>query len=289
MATPRFPTILVFGAQGMLGHTVYNFLKNAYPSTTWGTVRKRKNNNKHLLHFDAYELKNLEIIFEKLKKIDYIINCIGILQNNTNSGEMGFINGIFPHKLALLAEKYNSKLIHISTDAVFSKLAGNINEDVRPSPENIYGKTKLQGEPSSPNAISIRTSILGYDPNKHKGFLEFILHDKNIKGFSNQLWSGCTTLQFAKLCELIINHNTFQNIRDHSHVFHFSPIRKTTKHDIIKTFLQLNKNKKRIKKITNKTTTRVLASKYQGLLFADQFQNDLKTALQDLILFENRK
>ncbi|MEK7572923.1 MAG: sugar nucleotide-binding protein [Patescibacteria group bacterium] len=286
MSTSKPPTILVFGANGMLGHTVYNFLKKNYPTTTFGTVRKRKSEDMHILNFDVYKLRNIEIVFKKFERINYIINCIGILPNSTTKKEMNFINAIFPHMISLLAEKYNSKLIHISTDAVFHPLSGSVDEHSPTSPTTSYGRTKLQGEPISSNAITIRTSIIGLDPFKHKGVLEWALKGKSINGFTNQIWSGCTTLQYARLCYKIISSNSFQKMKDSSSIFHFSPIREVTKHDIIKTFLLLQKSNKLIKKTKGRLITRLLKTRHSELIFIDKQKKQIKNALEELINFE---
>lgn len=288
MKLHRSPTIIVLGAHGMLGHTVYNFLKNTYLSNTWGTVRKRKDKDNHLLYFDAYKLKDLEIIIKNLKKTDYIINCIGILSENSSKEEINFINAIFPHNLALLAEKYNAKLIHISSDAVFHPLSGKVDEQSPTSPSNSYGQAKLKGEPVSSNAITIRTSIIGLDPYSHKGVLEWALKAEKIIGFTNQLWSGCTTLQFAMLCYLIINTNSFQKMRDKSSIFHFSPISNITKHDIIKTFLSLQNSNKLVRRSESNPVTRLLKTKYSNLLFFDKQKMNIKNVLEDLINYERK-
>lgn len=286
MKTRKSPTIIILGAHGMLGHTVYNFLKKLYPSTTWGTTRKTKNRDSHMLNFDALKLNKIEIISKKAQNIDYIINCIGVLANHNNTKEMNFINAVLPHKLADLAKKNNAKLIHVSTDAVFSQTSGIVDELVSTSPNNTYARTKLKGEPLSSNAITIRTSIIGLDPYKHKGLLEWVLKEKNIVGFTNQLWSGCTTLQFAKLCHFIISTNSFQKMRDKSPIFHFSPISNITKHDIIKTFLSLQKSNKPARKAKDHPITRVLKTRYADLLFLDKQEMHISDALKKLMDFE---
>lgn len=287
MKKPQSPTILVLGAQGMLGRTVYTYLHSLYPTNTWGTVKEAIKNSDYF-SFNAHSITSFKAIYKKLGKIDYLINCIGILRGNKDIKEMTFINAKFPIKLSLVAEENNSKLIHISTDAVFSPLEKTVTEDTPPTPTDIYGKTKLHGEPLSQNTITIRTSLLGFDPLHHKGLLEWALQSQKttLDGFSDQIWSGCTTFQFAKFCELLIKTNTFQKMRETSPIFHFSPIGNVTKHAIIKTFLTLMKNKKTVTKKTSEPISRSLITNYPHLLFLDQQEKNIKDALSDLILFE---
>ena len=281
------PTILVLGAHGMLGHTIYRYLYSRYPQSTWGTV-KRNDGELMLFEFNAHSLKTLEGISKNIGKVDYIINCIGILQNNEDKKEMKYINAQFPQKLALSLNSNNAKLIHVSTDAVFAPNESNLTEESKPSPADYYGTTKLQGEPLSTSAISIRTSLIGFDPYGHKGLLEWALQPSKfpLNGYSNQLWSGCTTLQFATLCEQIITNNFFQKMRLASPVFHFAPFIEISKHDIIATILTLMKNKNTVTKKLAEPISRSLKTKYPHLLFLNHMENTLKSALQNLISFE---
>ena len=114
-------------------------------------------------------------------------------------------NTILLYNLSVLSEKYDFKVIHISTDAVFAKNSGKSIETDIPLPEDIYGMTKYLGEISHKNVMNIRTSLIGLSPFKKSGLIEFALNSTGrISGYTNQKWSGCTNLQFAKLCEHII-------------------------------------------------------------------------------------
>lgn len=282
MISNKSPIILVLGAQGMTGHTVYNYLQNFYD--TYGTVRDAGEEST-FIHFDV--LKDpLNILLIKVKKIDYIINCIGILKNNKNLSTIRTVNSIFPHQVAQFADEIGAKLIHISTDAVFADNTNEVYEDSKPNPDDLYGKTKYEGEPVAKNALTIRTSFLGLDNLKHKGLLEFILRDKAPTGFTNQNWSGCTTLQFARLCSDIIQTNRFDMLKKKSRVYHFAPIRNVSKHDIIKTFLKLKRSNKSVKPGISNSITRSLSSRYSNELQINHFSSNLLESLQELIDFE---
>ena len=157
---------------------------------------------------------------------------------------MSFTNSEFPQKLAELSKKYVFKLIQVSSDAVFSSIYGEATEQNKTNPENEYGKSKLKGEPKSMSVLSIRTSLLGFDPLKRKGLLEWASNSiNNIHGYTNHTWSGCTTLQFAKLCEFLIKNDNFDTYRKNSPILHFAPLGPTTKYEILSDFLKLsNKN-----------------------------------------------
>ncbi len=276
--------ILVLGATGMLGHTVYSYLCLKFPNAIFGTTRN--NSEFFLLNVDSFEI-DFKLIYKKIGKIDYVINCIGILNISKDKKEAEKVNAIFPQKISKYAEKFNFRLIHVSTDAVFNSQCGKVDENVTPDPDSFYGKTKLNGEPKNKHAISIRTSFLGFDWIKHKGLLEWALNSENdIAGYTNQAWSGCTTLQFAKLCEFLIKGDNFDTFRKKSTVLHFSPLG-PTKYELLSKFINLlNKNIQVIKSKSNTPIKRLLTSVYFDNEFIKNYTTDLGKALSDLIKFE---
>lgn len=280
------PEILIIGASGMLGHTVFNYFKQYFPESTWGTTRTNKL-DKNIIIFDAQLDERLQILDKNFNKLDYIINCSGILPSNKNLNEMNYINAMLPHNLSTFAEEKNAKLIHISSDAVFPRLVMDADEDTPPSPENFYGETKLRGEPNSMNAITFRTSILGLDPYQHKGLLEWVIQTRDCVAYTNQYWSGCTTYQYASLCYRIIISGTFNQLRSRSRIFHFPPIAKIAKRDIITSFLKLSKNEKVVRTAIGEPLNRILITKYRDLLKIKN-QQTLEEALEDLINFERK-
>ncbi|MCL4418570.1 sugar nucleotide-binding protein [Patescibacteria group bacterium] len=274
---------LVLGADGMVGHTVYSYLSRKFPGTVFGTSR---NNSKFFL----LDEKNLEKDFlniEKKYKIDFVINCIGILKDKDVKTTY-FVNSEFPKKLARLSDKNNFKLIHISSDAVFSPISGRVTEKTKPNPKDDYGKSKLKGEPKNKNTLSIRTSFLGFDALKNKGLLEWAINSKNeIHGYSNQAWSGCTTLQFAALCEFLIKNNNFTEFRKKSGIFHFAPLGPTTKYEILLELMEVLGKKTKVKKTNSDIMiNRFLSSVYFDNKFIKNYTTEVKAALLNLIKFE---
>lgn len=237
-------TILVLGAKGMLGQAVYKHLKQIYPKT----IGTDKSDNR-FYHLSASSVKkDLKKIIEELKSIDFIINCVGVLPSSKNKRRMVLVNSEFPQELALLGLKYGIKIIHISTDAVFPSTSRTVFEDSSPEPDSFYGKTKLKGEVKSGNTLNIRTSIIGLDSISHKGLLEWVKSEKKINGYANHVWTGCTTLQLAKLCAYLIKDNNFAKVRKKSYVIHYAPLGPISKFILIKTFLNILKLNKKISK-----------------------------------------
>jgi len=271
--------ILVIGAEGMLGQTVFKYLKTTYPNTL-GTSRKK---SEKLFYLSSSTLqRDFKKIIKETKELDFAINCIGILPTEINIKNMSSVNSLFPKNLSYLSQKYGIKIIHISTDAVFSSNSGIVYENTRPDPDTTYGKSKLKGEVNSPNFINIRTSIIGLDLINHKGLLEWAKSAKKINGYSNHTWTGCTTLQFAKVCEYLIKNDNFNKVRSKSSIIHYSPLGPISKYDLIYLFLKQAKiTKEVIRAKSQATIDRQLKSIYNIL----PGEKDINIALSELINF----
>jgi len=280
--------ILILGSDGMLGRTIFLYLDSLFPENIWGTTRKKKNQTKKIFFFNAetYQ-KDFLLIKKNLKKLDYIINCIGILKKDYDKQELVYVNALFPHLLEKLAEKNNFKLIHISTDAVFSPLSEKVSESSPVGPIDNYGSSKLLGETTSKNALTFRSSFIGLDPINHKGLLEWTLKTPALNGYTNQLWSGCTTIQFAKFCENIIRNNLFLKLRRQSPIYHFAPLKTLSKYQLIKTFAKLSKKDFAITKATGEKVIRTLMTNYFDSLSMNEYTSSTKEAIRELLLFES--
>ena len=204
--------VLILGSSGLIGHQVYNYLKESSDFSLSNISYKRKLNNDTIL-LDA---RNEQSFFDQIKLIqpNYIVNCIGVLINGAEQDPESAIslNTYLPHRLEKLANKINAKLIHMSTDCVFS---GNtkspyVETDERDG-EDTYAKTKALGEVISENHLTIRTSVVG--PEILDGLEEGLFHwfmkqSGVIEGFSKAIWSGVTTIELAKAIKWFIDNNT---------------------------------------------------------------------------------
>ncbi len=157
------------------------------------------------VHFDV--LENYREMGDILPRItpDFVVNCIGVLNQSAEENKAGavLVNSFLPHYLDSLAEKHNFKLIHVSTDCVFSGKSGNYSETDFPDAASFYGRTKSLGELNNGRSVTFRTSIVGPDINE-KGvglFNWFMKQSGEIKGFSNVVWTGVTTVELAKCIE----------------------------------------------------------------------------------------
>lgn len=200
--------IMILGSTGMLGNAVFNhFKKEKYE--VFGTYRNQKfSNNENFVFFDAASPD-----FSILKDFDYVLNCIGVIKPfmNVNMIDSIFINSIFPRQLANYCEMKNIKLIHITTDCVFSGIDSEYDEDSLHDCLDEYGKSKSLGEPT--NCMVIRTSIIGEEIHKNASLISWVksMKNKEINGFINHLWNGVTTKHYAELCQQIIENDLHKN------------------------------------------------------------------------------
>ncbi len=199
--------ILILGSTGMMGSMIVKFLKKDKRFTILCTYKDYKKIK--LLNLKKYQKKKLNILeFKKLNKIikkynpDYVINCIGLIKqlcNKKNFKLTKHLNTNFPKKIALLAERNKFKVIHLSTDCVFSGKKGNYIEKEKPDATDIYGKSKFHGECKSKFVINIRTSIIGQELTTNLSLFNWFLNQKKINGYRKAFFSGLTTLELTKI------------------------------------------------------------------------------------------
>ncbi|MAF37253.1 NAD-dependent dehydratase [archaeon] len=164
---------------------------------------------------------------------DYVINCIGVIkpyfkENDPHKYKRIYVNSVLPHYLSGYAMSCGVKMIHISTDCVFSGKRGSYTEDDLHDAEDEYGNSKSLGEPQ--NCMTLRTSIIGEELKEKVSLLEWVKSnkDKEIKGFTDHLWNGVTTHQYGEICKKIMSEDLYEN-----GLFHvFSP-RTVDKHELV--------------------------------------------------------
>lgn len=200
--------ILVLGGTGMVGHTISIYLKElGYDITIFSRnkINYCKNINKDITNFD--ETKK---IIEN-NQYNIIINSIGILNQyaENNKSIAILLNSYLPHFLSDITRNIKTKIIHISTDCVFSGKVGKYTENSFKDAESFYGKTKALGEIDNNKDITIRSSLIGSDMNINGIglFNWFMKQNGEINGFTNVIWTGITTLTLAKSIEQIFKED----------------------------------------------------------------------------------
>ncbi|GKW23604.1 NAD(P)-dependent oxidoreductase [Pectobacterium carotovorum subsp. carotovorum] len=202
--------VLVIGATGMLGYSLFSNLSDYGHLNVFGTVRTiegkehfLKKNIKNII--DNINISDMHSIESVLKKIspDIVLNCIGLIkQHDISKQHISAIkvNALFPHQLASLCEQNNAKLIHFSTDCVFDGKKGNYKENDLPTATDLYGKSKYLGEVNYGQHITLRTSIIGHELSTSVSLIDWFLNQEGkIDGFSKAIFSGLPTAYIAKI------------------------------------------------------------------------------------------
>ncbi len=192
--------IAVVGCKGMAGHVVKAHLESIGVYDVWGVARGIESKN-NLINLDVSNTSDLEGIIKK-NSFDIVINCIGLLNKTAEDNpELAiWFNSYFPHFLASLGKKHQFKLIHISTDCVFSGKEGGYTEESFHNGIGYYAQSKALGEVINTKDLTFRTSIIGPELKQNGiGLFHWFMNQKNeISGFTEAFWSGVTTLELAK-------------------------------------------------------------------------------------------
>lgn len=192
--------VLVLGSTGLIGHQVFNYLKKLNKYKLYNIAYRKKLQEDTIL-VDARDEALLINTISSIKP-DILVNCMGILISGANEDPENaiFLNAYMPHRLKRLANSFGGKLIHISTDCVFS---GRKKDPYLESDEkdglDIYAKAKGLGEIYD-NHLTLRTSVIGPElkTDGEELFHWFMQQKNEVHGFSKSIWSGVTTLELAK-------------------------------------------------------------------------------------------
>lgn len=210
--------VLVLGGTGMLGHQVWQVFSKQIP--TFVTIRGSRADCPHASRFDPSQIvedvdaTNFPSVERALDAVQpgVVINCIGVVKQHPQANDpltaIG-INAYFPHLLAKACGERDCRLIHVSTDCVFSGKRGGYSEDDIPDPVDVYGQTKLLGEVAGPNCLTLRTSLIGRELTEGRGVIEWFLkqHGNTIKGYRQMIFTGMTTQVFAEiLLRVVLDH-----------------------------------------------------------------------------------
>ena len=240
--------VLVLGSAGLIGHQVYNYLKDSDNYELHNISYRNKIQNDTIL-LNARDEKNF---IDKITSIrpHYIINCIGILINGSDTDPENaiFLNSYMPHRLTRLADKINAKLIHISTDCVFSgdKKESYIETDEKDG-RGVYAKSKGLGEIVNNKHLTLRTSVVGPElkTDGEELFHWFMNQQGDISGFTKAIWSGVTTIELAKAVKWSIDHHI-------TGLYHVTNNSSISKCDLLKLFQKYTKKDIDIKPVDGK-------------------------------------
>ncbi len=206
--------VLILGGGGMLGHQLFKRLRVHHDTrvTLWRDLSAYaafglfadKN------AYPLVDVRDRDRLLEVLSdcRPATVINAVGAVRQRgavkTHLPDLE-INALFPHRIARLCRIMESRLIHVSTDCVFSGKTGNYTEDDIPDPDDLYGRSKLLGEVSEDHCITLRTSIIGRQLYHKQSLLEwFLAQSGQVKGFNRAIFSGFTTLELSRIVERLL-------------------------------------------------------------------------------------
>ena len=211
------PRVLVVGGTGMLGHKIWQSFHGRFE--TWVTVRSPREHR-------APELFTGQRVLEDVRADDFesviracalarpgvIVNCVGIVKQLKAASDpipSIAINALFPHRLAAHGRAIGARVIHISTDCVFSGARGAYRETDPPDPVDLYGRTKLLGEITGPGSLTLRTSIVGRELSATTGLVEWFLSHRGgrVSGYTRAFFSGLTTQALAGVIGSVIERH----------------------------------------------------------------------------------
>ena len=228
--------VLVLGSTGMLGHQVANYLQN-FDKLIVEDISYKSKLRESTVVVDAMDKDALEMAIVASKP-DFIVNCIGVLiKGSRDEGRAIYLNSYLPQQLREIANNINSKLIHISTDCVFSGERGQYAETDHRDGQGVYAQTKILGEIIDRTHLTLRTSIIGPELKRNgEGLFHWFMNQSDdILGYTQAIWSGVTTIELARAIKWSMDNNIVG-------LYHVTNNSSISKHDLLQLF----------KKYTNK-------------------------------------
>lgn len=208
--------VIVLGGSGMLGHMLVRVLSNdceVAATLRVGSGLKFAANpwfakSRIVPGVDATKVDSIRSVMSELHP-DVVVNAIGLVKQRPEAKDTVMsiqVNALFPHVLAGVCRNAGARLIHISTDCVFSGRKGNYKETDEPDPVDIYDRTKLLGEIEGERILTIRTSLVGRELIRSSGLVEWFLanRDGEVKGFTRAVFSGVSTHALAHMIRTVI-------------------------------------------------------------------------------------
>lgn len=209
--------ILILGGDGMLGHQLFKHLRSNHDVKV--TLRQDPSAYSQYGLFDAgnaytsIDVRSSERLFEVAADFlpEAIVNGVGIVKQRTSAKESIpslEINSLLPHRLAVLCKAIGARLVHLSTDCVFSGMKGNYVESDASDADDLYGKSKFLGEVRERHCLTLRTSIIGRELSRKKSLLEwFLAQRETVSGYKKAIFSGFTTLEMSRIIEkMLVRH-----------------------------------------------------------------------------------
>lgn len=212
--------VLVLGVSGMLGSAVFREFEGDGENEVWGLMRNEAflpyfspaQQRRIVIGVDVLDEAALSSTFERVSP-DVVINCVGLIKQKEHADDplaVLPINAMLPHRLVSICAPGKARLVHISTDCVFSGRKGMYTEDDLSDAEDLYGKSKHIGELHSfGHAITLRTSIVGRELNSSRALVDwFLAQQGEVQGFRRSIFSGMTAIELARVIRDVVLPHT---------------------------------------------------------------------------------
>lgn len=208
--------VMILGASGMLGHTVVRVMAESgsgHRVVAVGRsldIKSRLSGLQQVESVSGVDVENTDHLMTLFStwRPDVVVNAIGLVKQRADANDplsVLPINALLPHRLSQLCDLVGARLVHVSTDCVFDGARGGYREDDVSDATDLYGKSKYIGEVSGPNAITLRTSIIGHELRGAQGLVEWFLSQQGmVKGFRNVVFSGLPTVELARVIRDVV-------------------------------------------------------------------------------------
>lgn len=224
--------MLILGGNGMAGHVLVRYFRSRPGWGVFYTSRDRA--DPEALYLDADDEEATDRLLETVRP-DVVVNAIGVLNRHAEEQEaLAYrLNGMLPHQLRKRMDALGGRLVHISTDCVFSGLRGDYAEGDQPDGTSVYALTKAIGEVRQPPHLTVRTSIIGPEIREQRiGLFDwFMSQTGSVQGYTQVYWNGVTTLQLAKSIEQLLEDKV-------SGLVHLTAPQKVSKHELLQLFAE---------------------------------------------------
>lgn len=197
--------VLVLGGDGMLGHELYRELRDHHETRV--TLRRGSAEAHVFAGVEARGSRRIEEVIAQFRPAA-VVNCIGIVKQRPESEDAIAsieVNALLPHRVAAACRAGGARVIHLSTDCVFSGARGAYREEDLPDPVDLYGRSKLLGEIAGEGALTLRTSMIGLGGSRKSGLVDwFLAQQGRVQGYRKAVFSGLTTRALARVIRLLI-------------------------------------------------------------------------------------
>ena len=220
--------LLILGGTGMLGHKMFQYARSV-ETDVWCTIRGAFSGSglervidagaarSVIPQVDVMDWDRLQATLEDLRP-EVVVNCVGVVKQRPEARAAIpsiTINALLPHRVSAAVARWGGRLVHISTDCVFSGRRGSYKEEDDADATDLYGRSKLLGEVSDVNAITLRTSMIGRELREHRSLLDWLLRQDGgaVRGFRRAIYSGLTTNELARVIWMVIErHPTLSGV-----------------------------------------------------------------------------